>query len=106
MLTLAKLVPTIIGTRVVIREGKGNHSPSDRDRPDPGGAASAGGADRVPQGSVQKVGGLGRKRYDRSDRCRLGDRAWGGCCGWSRRGPTAGHGVSMCWRSAGPTISA
>jgi hypothetical protein len=45
-------------------------------------------------GSVQRLGGWGRKRYDRSGRCRLGDRGWGGFCGWSKRGLTAGHGVS------------
>ena len=82
-----QLVPTIIGTRVVIREGNGNHSPSDRDRPDPGGAASAGGADRVPQERGADAGARP-------------DRAFGGVWTWLARDRARGwlhpwHGLEM-----------
>src|SRR5271165_5297522 len=57
-------------------------------------------------GSVQKVGGLGRKRYDRLGHCRPGDRGWGGFCGWSKRRLIAPDRVSTSWRSCRPATLA
>jgi transposase len=60
----------------------------------------------VTRGTVQKLGVCGRGRYDRPGRCRLGDRGWAWCCGWSRRGLMAGRAASMCWNSADPATYA
>ncbi len=35
----------------------------------------------VWRGSVQRLGGCGRERYDRPGRCRLGDCGWAWYCG-------------------------
>ena len=63
-----------------------NRGPIDVRRPRVRGAAFASAV--LPRhkrrGSVQRLGGWGRKRYDRSGCCRLGDRGMGGFSGWSK----------------------
>ncbi len=45
-------------------------------------------------GSVQRLGGCGRERYDLPGRCRPGDHGWDWCCSWSKLGLTAGRAAS------------
>jgi hypothetical protein len=41
------------------------------------------------------LGGWRRERYDQPRRGRLGERGWGWCCSWSKRGLTLGGGIDV-----------